>query len=325
MRRPHRSIEVFDISLMAVVTKAMGAFLVLMLLLMPYYSSGPIGQQEASDLKDKVDQVDKNIQAVISELSKASTEDLRKRLEEALKELEEARKLIAELQQANDALNSQVQRLEQEKEQLAAQVAQAQQQIASLQQQNKDLQQQLYELNGNLVAGQLVNTDCPDINISLGIFSPNAVVTAADRTQSKYVLSVHSGFGASSFQNAQASSDKISNTAAFSYRGGDPGTYMLIVTTRSLETRTNATGDRYHPLIRARGTCTLTVNLQFTGRNGGFVTFTGAKYTVDGHENPYARIVTDLVISDEDMNVQDPTSQDLQWLQDQINHADKVP
>ena len=35
MHRPARQIEVFDISLMAVVTKAMGAFLVIMILLMP--------------------------------------------------------------------------------------------------------------------------------------------------------------------------------------------------------------------------------------------------------------------------------------------------
>ena len=62
MKRPHRSIETFDISLMAVVTKAMGAFLVLMLLLMPYYTSEPMGQKEADALEKKVEEVNKNIQ-----------------------------------------------------------------------------------------------------------------------------------------------------------------------------------------------------------------------------------------------------------------------
>src|SRR5579863_6397236 len=159
MRRPHRSIEVFDISLMAVVTKAMGAFLVLMLLLMPYYSSGPIGQQEARDLAAKVEQVNQNIKAVMDELSTASAEDLRKRLEDALKQLDEAQKLITELQHANDALNSQVSRLEDEKATLASQVAELQQrvnalsaQVAQLQQQNEALAERLDKANGNVIA-----------------------------------------------------------------------------------------------------------------------------------------------------------------------------
>lgn len=48
-RRPNRQIEVFDISLIAVVTKAMGAFLLVMLL-MPYYSSYPAYQFLAANL-----------------------------------------------------------------------------------------------------------------------------------------------------------------------------------------------------------------------------------------------------------------------------------
>lgn len=61
MRRPNRSIETFDISLMAVVTKAMGAFLVMMLLLLPYYSSSPLGKDEAQDLAKKVQDADAKI------------------------------------------------------------------------------------------------------------------------------------------------------------------------------------------------------------------------------------------------------------------------
>lgn len=61
MRRPNRSIETFDISLMAVVTKAMGAFLVMMLLLLPYYSSSSLGKDEAQDLAKKVQDADAKI------------------------------------------------------------------------------------------------------------------------------------------------------------------------------------------------------------------------------------------------------------------------
>lgn len=51
MRRPHRNIETFDISLMAVVTKAMGAFLVMMLLLIPSYIAVPEMQTKLSDIE----------------------------------------------------------------------------------------------------------------------------------------------------------------------------------------------------------------------------------------------------------------------------------
>ena len=107
MKRPHRSIETFDISLMAVVTKAMGAFLVLMLLLIPYYKSGPIAQKPIDDLAKKVEEVDKNIKNVVDKLATASAEDLRKLLDEARKDLDDARKLIAELKRAVDQLNAQ--------------------------------------------------------------------------------------------------------------------------------------------------------------------------------------------------------------------------
>ena len=86
MKRPHRSIETFDISLMAVVTKAMGAFLVLMLLLIPYYKSGPIAQKPIDDLAKKVEEVDKNIKDVVDKLATASAEDLRKLLERGASE-----------------------------------------------------------------------------------------------------------------------------------------------------------------------------------------------------------------------------------------------
>ena len=49
LRRANRAIETFDISLMAVVTKAMGAFLVLMLLLVPSYVAMPAMQRQLAD------------------------------------------------------------------------------------------------------------------------------------------------------------------------------------------------------------------------------------------------------------------------------------
>lgn len=164
MKRPHRSIETFDISLMAVVTKAMGAFLVLMLLLMPYYRSGPIGQKEADALAMKADQVRNSLSVILERLTNASVEDLRALLEATRMQLEEARGLIAKLKQFIDQLNAQVARLDAEntafkteiaglKEKNAAltdKVAELQKQIDPLRMRNAELEQANRTLNAKI-------------------------------------------------------------------------------------------------------------------------------------------------------------------------------
>lgn len=117
MRRPHRSIETFDISLMAVVTKAMGAFLVLMLLLMPYYSSSPLGRDEAQDLAKKVQDADAKIKGV---LDKLGDKELGKDLSSAREQLGSGQQLINQLKRYVDQLSAQVTRLEERLKTIAA-------------------------------------------------------------------------------------------------------------------------------------------------------------------------------------------------------------
>ena len=149
----------------------------------------------------------------MDELSTASAEDLRKRLEDALKQLDEAQKLITELQHANDALNSQVSRLEDEKATLASQVAELQQrvnalsaQVAQLQQQNEALAEQLDKANGNVIAAQLINSDCLNSGtaIVLGIWTMNSYI---GKDKSKYVLSYGSGLGTEIYQTERTLSE----------------------------------------------------------------------------------------------------------------------
>jgi hypothetical protein len=122
MKRSNRSIEVFDISLMAVVTKAMGAFLVLMLLLMPYYSSGPLGGTTIGDLNDEIDALDKQIQTFSADVAKKKPDELKKTIDELLARLKKARELIDLLKRQTDALNAQVARLEDLNKDLTAQI-----------------------------------------------------------------------------------------------------------------------------------------------------------------------------------------------------------
>jgi predicted nuclease with TOPRIM domain len=143
MKRPHRSIETFDISLMAVVTKAMGAFLVLMLLLIPYYSSSPLGQDEAQELTKKVQDADAKIKGVLDKLGDKS---LGGDLVLAREELGSGEQLIGQLKRYVDQLSAQVTRLEDRIASLTAEIEQLKRdkaalatQVTNLQQENDDL------------------------------------------------------------------------------------------------------------------------------------------------------------------------------------------
>jgi cell division protein FtsB len=156
VKRPHRSIETFDISLMAVVTKAMGAFLVLMLLLMPYYSSSPLGKDEAQELARKVQDADQKIKGVLDKLGE---QDLGKDLVSAREELGSGAQLINQLKRYVDQLSAQVTRqekiatltaeleqLKRDKTTLTARVAELEKQNADLKAENEQLKAEIERL-----------------------------------------------------------------------------------------------------------------------------------------------------------------------------------
>jgi len=274
MRRSNRNIETFDISLMAVVTKAMGAFLVLMLLLMPYYSSGPIGQQAVSDLAKKVDQIDQKIKDVIDKLTKASPEDLRKQLEEALKLLDEARKLIAELKRANDALQAQVKRLEERVASLTTQLTILQTQIATLQQENASLRRQVTSLQNELEAAQqtlkqykghrlwatVSGMECKEL-ISLELYKHGIEVYKPDGKPSQYLLNYNG------ITNETVESQNFSMVVG---GGLTPGNYAVVlrVLSPNIKAETLKDGMLGVKLKKATADCHGGVGLAVTDKDG---------------------------------------------------------
>jgi hypothetical protein len=133
IRRPNRQIEVFDISLMAVVTKAMGAFLVIMLLLMPYYRSYPAYQVPASNLGGQLKDLENQI-AQLRNQPGANTAAL-----DAANE---------KLQQAQDQLNKLTEQMNMawsQTQQAQSQLAQTQQQLQQAQAQTQAVQSQLQQ------------------------------------------------------------------------------------------------------------------------------------------------------------------------------------
>lgn len=111
-RRPSRQIEVFDISLMAVVTKAMGAFLVLTVLLMPYYISNPDVAATSAQARDQLEQAKKSMDDLARQLG-ANPDDadaLRRALQKMRDALQAAEQKIDDLTKQANALSSQLQR-----------------------------------------------------------------------------------------------------------------------------------------------------------------------------------------------------------------------
>jgi len=318
---------------MAVVTKAMGAFLVMMLLLLPYYSSGPIGQKSAEDLAAQVDKIEKDIQSVIDSLKTASPEDLRQRLQEALDELGQAQKLLAELKRANDALNAQVKRLQDDNTTLTAQIAQLQQQLASaqqqrdalksqvaqLQQQNSDLQRQVADSSKAILMGQVTNWSCPDgLLLVVGAYPLDGNMVFADHSEEKYFFDSSAGLGHLDVGDGKAGR----STSVFLYQGYDGQKLAIVAQSRSATRTVKRKGNDFALLQRPATPCSGQFMLQLKTEDGAVSLLDVVTVSVD--PNSYVSVVGDLVATDKAVTLNSPSAQTMSWVQDQLNHAEKL-
>lgn len=146
IRRANRQIEVFDISLMAVVTKAMGAFLVIMLLLMPYYRSYPAYQVPATNLGSQLQDLKKQL-AQLRNQPGANTAAL----DSANQKLQAAQDQLGKLTEQMNMAWSQTQQAQSQLAQTQSQLQQAQ---AQLQQQTQQAAQQLTQIQNQLAQAQ---------------------------------------------------------------------------------------------------------------------------------------------------------------------------
>jgi len=80
---------------MAVVTKAMGAFLVFMLLLMPYYPVDPVGEKNAAELAKALAEAQEKLKAASQ--NGQSVEELQRLLTQARESLDQAQRTLAQL------------------------------------------------------------------------------------------------------------------------------------------------------------------------------------------------------------------------------------
>lgn len=321
MRRPNRSIEVLDISLMAVVTKAMGAFLVLMVVFMQYYSSGPIGQNTADQLTKEIEQTQKNtVEALKRLLEKANPEDIAKLLEEARRRLEEARKLIDQLKRENSALNAQADRLQREN--------------AAQEREIEELEKKLAQ-EKIVVTGHLINWDCMDTEFTLGFVTTNMFLNLPNGGREKYVLNHNPSLGdinyagETDFRRAHPNSTAAPgtnfrfNVSWFRYVG-DPGTYGLIVAKYHPIAQT-IRGFAGRPLKRTAQDCNVIISIQSSlpGKKQ-FSMYLPVRVGIA--KDSYAETIYDVRLDPKDgaLNLFPASQATEAWLKDQIANAAKV-
>jgi exonuclease VII large subunit len=287
-----------------------------MLLLMPYYSSGPIGDKAAADAAAALRQAEQDLQQVMSQLASAgqNPEDLRKLLEEARRRLEEAQQRIAELKRDNDALNAQAQRLDAENQ--------------DLRKKNTELAVEQRKVR---VTGQMLNWDCPDVRLEFGLLQKDAFITLKDGRRQTFVLNHQPSLGS---LNTFTDDDMVArgnrggelgrgmrfNQSAFFY-AAEPGTYYLVLASRSKATK-QIDGLESRVLKQPRTSCRALMAVYFYApAKDAYYTFFERELTVSN--NDYALLPAQLVVDGDDVSWLDPAPEARAWLQDQIAHAEK--
>lgn len=150
LARARRQIEVFDIAIVAVVTKALGAFIVLVIMLLPYYRSDPTNAPVVQAVEDYLGETRRAIEAAEREAAnvggdRAALENLFQRAKDSV---EKAQGIVQAIRDKLDQAKAQIDRLEardrEVQEQLAkadAELNQARGRIAQLQSEKDGLAQ----------------------------------------------------------------------------------------------------------------------------------------------------------------------------------------
>lgn len=324
LRRPNRSIEVFDISLMAVVTKAMGAFLVIMVLLMPYYSSGPIGEQNAADLAKTIADAQTQLDLAVNKLaqSKPNPDEIAKLLDEALRRLREAQELMARLKRDNDALNAQVKRLEENLDQAEKEV--------------DSLEKQLADLSKITFVAQILNWDCFELQMDLALLPQQTTYTTRNGAEIKNILNlevpVDGDLSTVTDDNILAAykeqrdiapghGKRFSRSTIYTrMREGESKLLILLLRDKTLKKIGGLGG---YALRKSNKTChyLLSIHYILPDKDGRIGSFDTAEWTTQG---PYGDVIALFTVKDGKIVPGSPTADTKSWFDQQVAKAEKI-
>lgn len=317
MRRSNRSIEVFDISLMAVVTKAMGAFLVIMLLLMPYYKSGPVGEKTAAELAKELNEAQKQLKHAIdnmktSNIDPRELERLKLLLEEAQRRLQQAQMLADRLKRENDQLNSQVSRLESE-------LNESKRKLAEEKKKNDQLENQLAQLIDPVLSMRLINSDCLDVVMDVALWNRKRdKIEYINGPSVKYTLNYYSP-GYSFINRRLLPQQNVTGFRTNVYK--TPNVVILVVRDKK---SMKIDGQDGYLLKKTSKACNVTIDIDtFIPKNGDYSPWGTTNMTIP--RATYAKVLWGAKAVKDKIVLTDPTAEDKAWLQQEVAKAKKVP
>lgn len=178
MKRPRREAGGGEVALMAVITKAMGAFLVLVVIMLPHYTLVVNNSQSADKAQAAVDQASSHVNEIADLLKKGRLTD--QEIDELLRKIETLKKELA-------ALTDEVARLKSELNQVLAEVGRLKKAKEALEAQVAELEKELEELRKNVKpATQFVASwsNCPGADIQLYVWS-SAKIEEGGKSESR--------------------------------------------------------------------------------------------------------------------------------------------
>lgn len=145
MMRRNREINIFNLSMMDVISGAMGAFLIIMVVLARYYKSDPSSSQSVDEMAEQIRRAIEQLDQAEDKLDTGliNIPDLRKLLEETRRRLEDAERRLQDLRERLNQAAAQIERLNTAVDQLKAENAALQAEVQQLRAQTRALEQQL--------------------------------------------------------------------------------------------------------------------------------------------------------------------------------------
>lgn len=125
MKRRSREINIFSLSMMDVISGAMGAFLIIVVVLSRYYQSDPANSKSIQQLQENIEQARQRMQRAEDMVRQGGdTQELMRQLEEARRDLHAAQQQTQQLRHRLDEASSQLDRLNKRVDQLDSENAQ---------------------------------------------------------------------------------------------------------------------------------------------------------------------------------------------------------
>lgn len=165
MKRPRREAGGGEVALMAVITKAMGAFLVLVVIMLPHYILVVNNSQSADQAQAAVNQAAANVGEIADRLKKGrltdrEIDDLLHRIEDLKSKLAALNDQIALLRNELNQTLAEVQRLRKTRNELEAEVARLKQELET----RKTFEQPV-------TVAAISWADCPGMNLSVYVYT----------------------------------------------------------------------------------------------------------------------------------------------------------